>query len=60
MLLVAQEALRELNPGVKVTVYGQEMMDSAYALGKADLLIQGGRPDAILKGDTLLGGPARG
>ena len=34
MLLVAQEALRELNPGVKVTVYGQEMMDSAYALGK--------------------------
>ena len=54
MLLVAQEALRELNPGVKVTVYGQEMMDSAYALGKADLLIQGGRPDAILKGDTLL------
>ena len=54
MLLVAQEVLRELNPGVKVTVYGQEMMDSAYALGKADLLIQGGRPDAILKGDTLL------
>ena len=39
---------------MKVTVYGQEMMDSAYALGKADLLIQGGRPDAILKGDTLL------
>ena len=54
MLLVAQEGLRELNPGVKVTVYGQEMMPSAYALGKADLLIQGGRPDAILKGDTLL------
>lgn len=54
MLLVAQEALRQLNPGVKVTVYGQEMMPSAYALGKADLLIQGGRPDAILKGDTLL------
>ena len=54
MLLVAQEALRQLNPGVKVTVYGQEMMDSAYALGKADLLIQGGRPDSILKGNTLL------
>lgn len=54
MLLVAQEALRQLNPGVKVTVYGQEMMPSAYALGKADLLIQGGRPDSILKGNTLL------
>lgn len=54
MLLVAQQALRELNPGVKVTVFGQELMDSAYALGKADLLIQGGRPDAIKQGDTLI------
>lgn len=53
MLLVAQDALKELNPDIKVTVYGQELMDAAYALGKADLLIQGGRPDAIRQGDTL-------
>lgn len=54
MLLVAQDALKELNPDIKVTVYGQELMDAAYALGKADLLIQGGRPDAIRQGDTLI------
>lgn len=54
MLLVAKDALKELNPDAKVTVYGQELMDAAYALGKADLLIQGERPDAIRKGDTLI------
>ena len=54
MLLVAQNALKELNPDIKVTVYGQELMDAAYALGKADLLIQGGRPESIRQGDTLV------
>jgi type I restriction enzyme M protein len=29
-------------------------MPSAFALGKADLLIQGGRPDAIKQGNTLV------
>lgn len=53
MLLIAQDTLKELNPDIKVTVYGQELMEAAYALGKADLLIQGGRPDAIRQGDTL-------
>ena len=54
MLLVAHNALKELNPDIKVTVYGQELMDAAYALGKADLLIQGGRPESIRQGDTLV------
>jgi len=54
MLLVALHALLQLNPDIRVTLFGQELMPSAYALGKADLLIQGGRPDAIRKGDTLL------
>lgn len=54
MLLVAQEALKRTNEKVDVTLYGQELMPSAFALGKADLLIQGGRPDAIKKGNTLV------
>lgn len=54
MLLIAQEALKRTNDKVDVTLYGQELMPSAYALGKADLLIQGGRPDAIKKGNTLV------
>lgn len=54
MLLVAQDALLSMNEDIKVTLYGQELMDSAYALGKADLVIQGGRPDAIKQGNTLV------
>jgi len=54
MLLIAREALKRTNEKVDVTLYGQELMPSAFALGKADLLIQGGRPDAIKKGNTLL------
>jgi type I restriction enzyme M protein len=54
MLLIAQDHLSELNPEIEVNLFGQELMDSAFALGKADLLIQGGLPDAIRQGDTLL------
>lgn len=54
MLLVAQEALRRMNEKIDVTLYGQELMPSAFGLGKADLLIQGGRPDAIKQGNTLV------
>lgn len=53
MLLVANRALKDLNPSIDVGMYGQELMDVAYAIGKADLLIQGGRPDAIRQGNTL-------
>lgn len=54
MLLIAQEALKRMNGKIDATLYGQELMAPAFALGKADLLIQGGRPDAIKRGDTLL------
>lgn len=54
MLLVAQEALKKTNEKIDVTLYGQELMPSAFGLGKADLLIQGGRPDAIKQGNTLV------
>lgn len=54
MLLIAQDALRRMNAKIDVTLYGQELMPSAFALGKADLLIQGGRPDAIKQGNTLV------
>lgn len=54
MLLVAARALKELNPDIEVNLAGQELMPTGYAIGKADLLIQGGEPDAIRHGDTLL------
>ncbi|MGY0386373.1 type I restriction-modification system subunit M [Nocardioides sp. WG-D5] len=54
MLLVAKDHLAALNEDIEVNLFGQEMMPNSYALGKADLLIQGGLPDAIRKGDTLI------
>lgn len=54
MLLVAARALKELNPDIEAVLAGQELMSTGYAIGKADLLIQGGEPDAIRHGDTLL------
>lgn len=42
MLLVAERALKELNPDIEVVLAGQELMPTGYAIGKADLLIQGG------------------
>ena len=53
MLLVAKRALEELNPDIEIVLAGQENMETAYAIGKADLLIQGGDPDAIRFGNTL-------
>src|SRR5699024_10641145 len=54
MLLLAKRTLEAMNTDMQVTLFGQELMPAAFALGKADLLIQGGRPDAIKRGDTLL------
>jgi type I restriction enzyme M protein len=54
MLLVAQDALRDMNEKIDITLYGQELMPAAFGLGKADLLIQGGRPEAIKQGNTLV------
>lgn len=54
MLLIAKDALTKMNDKIDATLYGQELMASAFALGKADLLIQGGRPDAIKRGNTLV------
>src|SRR5699024_7181280 len=54
MLLLAKRTLEAMNTDMQVTLFGQELMPAAFALGKADLLIQGGRPDAIKRGDKLL------
>ncbi|MCP3424823.1 N-6 DNA methylase [Rothia sp. AR01] len=54
MQLIAQETRKRTSEQVDVTFYGQELMPSPFALGKADLLIQGSRSDAIKKGNSLV------
>lgn len=41
MLLVAKNAMEELNENIEVSVFGQESMPKSYALGRSDLIMTG-------------------
>lgn len=53
MLSVAEEHLRNMNPGIQLSLYGQDYNDSSYAICKADMVIKGQGVDNIALGDTL-------
>lgn len=54
MLLVAKNAMEELNPHIQVGLFGQEVMAKSYALGRSDLVVSGVDPEALQFGDTLV------
>ncbi|MDR3472832.1 MAG: class I SAM-dependent DNA methyltransferase [Devosia sp.] len=53
MLSVAGEHLAALNPGARLTMFGQELNDESYAICKADMLIKGQDVANIIAGNTL-------
>ena len=53
MLSVADEHLRAMNPTAKLSLFGQEINASSYAICKADMVIKGQPVDAIILGNTL-------
>ncbi|MER7796201.1 class I SAM-dependent DNA methyltransferase [Microbacterium sp. NPDC096154] len=53
MLSVADEHLRKMNPGIQLSLYGQDYNDQSYAICKADMVIKGQDVDNIALGDTL-------
>jgi len=53
MLSVADEYLHTLNPGIQLSLYGQDYNDASYAICKADMVIKGQDVDRIALGDTL-------
>ncbi|HEY0926775.1 class I SAM-dependent DNA methyltransferase [Brevundimonas sp.] len=53
MLSVAEEQLTGLNPGARLTMFGQELNDESYAICKADMLIKGQDVANIMPGNTL-------
>ena len=54
MLSVADEWLRDFNPDARLTLAGQEINGSTYAIAKADMLIKGQDVTNIVNDDTLL------
>lgn len=53
MLSVAEEYLRELNPGAHLEVFGQELNDESFAICRADMMIKGQNPDNIVAGNSF-------
>ncbi|MHB8423182.1 MAG: type I restriction-modification system subunit M [Leptospirales bacterium] len=53
MLSVAEDYLREHNPEMHLTVFGQELNDKSYSICKADMMIKGQDPNRIANGDSF-------
>ena len=55
MLALAEEALKEFNPSIRVELFGQELNDESYGICKSDMLVTGHDPEQIAYGNTLSG-----
>lgn len=54
MLTEAKEhLLNEINPGLDVYLYGQELNEQTYAMAKTDMLMKGEDPEHIKQGNSL-------
>ncbi len=53
MLSVAEEYLRDLNPGAELVVFGQELNDESFAICRADMMIKGQNPENIIPGNSF-------
>ncbi len=53
MLAIAEMAMKELNPKIRVELFGQELNPESYAICKSDMLVTGHDPEQIAFGNTL-------
>lgn len=53
MLALTEEALKGLNPDIRVELYGQEINPQSFAICRSDMLVTGHDPDQIAFGNTL-------
>lgn len=53
MLSVAEEYLAELNPDLRLEVFGQELNDESFAICKADMMVKGQQADNIKRGNSF-------
>jgi len=53
MLSIAEEYLNELNPNIKLNVFGQELNPETWAISRSDLMIKGQDPTRIALGNSL-------
>ncbi|MGI6424018.1 MAG: type I restriction-modification system subunit M [Tepidanaerobacteraceae bacterium] len=53
MLSVTENYMRELNPGIQVELFGQEINPQSFSICKSDMLIKGHNADNIILGDSF-------
>lgn len=53
MLTCMEDRLKEVDPTIEVTNFGQEFNPFTFGIAKADMLIRGGNPDNMRYGNTL-------
>jgi type I restriction enzyme M protein len=53
MLSVAEDHLRDLNPGARLMSFGQELNEESYAICRSDLMLKGQDPTRIAVGNSL-------
>ncbi len=53
MLSVAEDYLHNLNPNIKLEVFGQELNPETWAISRSDLMIKGQDPARITLGNSL-------
>jgi len=53
MLSIAEDYLRELNPGARLEVFGQELNDETYAICRSDMMLKGQDASHIVSGNSF-------
>lgn len=60
MLAITEEEMKQLNPGIRVELFGQELNPESFAICKSDMLVTGHDPENIAFGNTLTQDAHRG
>lgn len=53
MLSIAEMEMKQLNPRIRVELFGQELNPESFAICKSDMLVTGHNPENIAFGNTL-------
>lgn len=53
MLSIAEMEMKELNPRIRVELFGQELNPESFAICKSDMLVTGHNPENMAFGNTL-------
>lgn len=53
MLALAEEALKDFNPSIRVELFGQEINGESFGICKSDMLVTSHDPEQIAFGNTL-------